>query len=31
MLQADGLEIAESSDERRHVIGLLSWESTWRA
>ena len=31
MLQADALEIAESSDEFVHVTGLLRSESTWRA
>jgi len=31
MLQADALEIAESSDEFVHVTDLLRSESTWRA
>ena len=31
MLQADALEIAESSDEFKHVTSLLRSESTWRA
>jgi hypothetical protein len=31
MLQADALEMAQSSDDFMHVIDLLRSESTWRA